>query len=57
MKKAGSPIVNPAADVGGADPKRTDGATLGKAQVDTKLVAPNRTQDCLFIESPGRLRA
>jgi hypothetical protein len=57
MEKALSLMVNPAADVGGADLKRTNRATCKEAQVDTKLVAPNRTQDCLSIESPGRLRA
>ena len=57
MKKAGSPIVNPAADSGSADLKQTDGTTLEKAQVDTRLVAPNRTQDRLFIQPLGRLIA
>jgi hypothetical protein len=55
MEKAFTPMVNPAADVGSADLKGTNGATCRKAQGDAKLVAPNRVQDCPFIESPARL--
>jgi hypothetical protein len=54
MKKAVSPIMNPAADISSADCKGTDGAICKKVQVDTKPVTPNRTQDWLFIQSPGR---
>jgi hypothetical protein len=54
MEKALSLMANPAADVGSADLKGTNGATCRKTQVDAKLV-PNRVQDCPFIESPARL--
>jgi hypothetical protein len=55
MEKLLSLMVNPAADVGSADLKGTNGATCRKAQVDAELVAPNRVQGCPFIESPARL--
>jgi hypothetical protein len=57
MEKALSLMVNPAADVGSADLKGTNGAICKRAQVDAKLITPNRTQDCPFIESPARLMA
>ncbi len=57
MQEAISLIMNPAADSGGADLKETNGATNKKAKVGDKPVAPNRTQDCLFIQSLGRLMA
>jgi hypothetical protein len=57
MKKAVSLIVNSAADSGGANLKGTDEPTCKKARVGTKLVTPNSTQDCLSMQSPGRLMA
>jgi hypothetical protein len=50
-------IMNPATDSGSADLKRTDEAICMKAKVSDKLVTPNRTQDCLFIQSSERLMA
>ena len=57
MKKAISLIVNPAADSGSADLKGTDEPTCKKVRAGIKLVTPNRTQDCLFVQSLGRLMA
>jgi hypothetical protein len=57
MEKALSLMVNPAADVGSADLKGSNGATRKRAQVDVMLVTPDRARDWLSIQSLRRLSA
>jgi predicted polyphosphate/ATP-dependent NAD kinase len=57
MEKAIGLIVNPVADVeGSAGLKGTDGGKYKKAlELGAKPVTPKRAQDCLSVQSLGRL--